>query len=71
MQLQTAASSDPTVRNGRAHQAACLEMIEGERPGESSSLTSSVSVATGSVELYIGGRSEGPRTKPSQIPNGG
>ncbi len=38
---------------------------------EISSLTRGVSVATGSVELYISGRSEGPRTKPSQILNGG
>jgi hypothetical protein len=64
MKLPTADSSDPTVRNGRPHQAVRLEMIEGERPRKSSSLIRSVGVAGGRAELYISGQSEGPATIP-------
>jgi hypothetical protein len=64
MKLQTADSSDPTVRNGRAHQAVWLDMMEGEWPRESSSLIRSVGVAGSGAELYISVQSEGPATIP-------
>jgi hypothetical protein len=51
--------------------SATLRMSVPRKRRNNSSLTRSVSVATGGGGLYSGGRSEGPRKNPSQSLNGG